>query len=83
MQRRMTCPKFSHGVSKQCPIYVGMLLLVVSKAKSDDEIPTRWAAQLLKKHSTSLVSPQCLKVVTIAQAVLFNSTHIVCNRGVS
>ena len=60
----------------------GYAVLVVSKAKSDDEMPTRWAAQPLKKHSTNLVPPECLKVVKIAQTVLFNSTHIVCNRGV-
>jgi 3'-5' exonuclease len=33
MQRRMTCPTSSHGISKRCPIYAGMLLPMVLKAK--------------------------------------------------
>ena len=47
---------------------------------SDDKSATRWAAQPLKKYSTILVPPAVPE--SGHQTVLFNSTHIVCNRGV-
>ena len=43
--------------SKTMPDEAGLLLLIVSKANATTKSATRWAAQPLKKHSTSLVPP--------------------------
>jgi hypothetical protein len=51
------------------------------EGKSDDEIRDAMGdATAQKKHSTILVPPAVPE--SGHQTVLFNSTHIVCNRGV-
>jgi hypothetical protein len=69
--------------SKTMPDVSGFAAANGLEGKCDDEIRDAMGGTTAQKTFDQSGAPRrCLKVVEIAQSVLFNSTNIVCNRGV-
>jgi hypothetical protein len=81
MQRRMTRPTSSHGISKTAPDVSGYAAANGLEGKSDDEIRDAMGGTTAKKTFDPWGVPAVPESGQIAQTVLLNLTHIVCNRG--